>query len=340
MLRRLGLVLACVVAAAMSGCGASGNTSHQGSGGSLTGTGGSATTHEDGGGGSTDGGSNVGGANTGGSSANGGGGANAGGGGGSNHDTLDSNRDRLLKSYFAYLKANASTPQSNGLSKNNVASVCDVWSKLDPSSRSVFLTLTARLQGSILGSDGSSMLSHVIKVYRIAGGEGATMSDPGSCGGGEFNRMIMSEDDALHTAQLAANQHQGGKQANGKYDIADAPPGGTFWRDSHDAGGPHGPFDLSDETDTGAPRGQTQYFKDPSSAAANAPLGRQDLATLVDPNALEMDEDYDCIHNSNPLCSYTTYGAFCLPQSSKLGTDIFEASYGSIDASYAPAGCP
>ena len=115
----------------------------------------------------------------------------------------------------------------------------------------------------------------------------------------------VSMDDELHASQLAANQHQGARQSNGRYDIADAPTKGTFWRDSHDAGGPHAPFDLSDETDQGAPRGQTQYFSDPTSALANMPLGRQDLTTLVDPYALEMDQDYDCVHNSNPSCSYT-----------------------------------
>ena len=217
--------------------------------------------------------------------------------------------------------------------------VCDLWTKLHPSSQSVFLTLTARLQGSKLGSDGSSMLSHVTRVYRIAGGEGETQSDPGSCGGGEFNRMIMSSDSALHDAQNAAVDHKGANQANGKPDILDAPQG-TFWRDSHDLGGPHSPFDASDETDKGAPRGQTQYFKDWTSAAANAPLGRQDLTTLVDPQALEMDQDYDCIHSSNPLCTYVTYGALCFPEAAAVGTDVYAASYGSIDASYRPTGCP
>src|SRR6185503_21158081 len=109
------------------------------------------------------------------------------------------------------------------------------------------------------------------------------------CGGGEYNRMIMQDDMTLHAAMVAANADKGATP----YDIADIPMGG-FWRDSHDLGGPHAPFDLSDETNDGAPRGQTQYFSDPASAVANAPLGRMDLTTLVDPLALEMDHDYDC----------------------------------------------
>lgn len=285
-----------------------------------------------------------GGATAGSSSATGAGGGSSSGQGGAGGaaptDTLDGNRDRLLGTYYDYLKASAQTPQSNGLSSANVASVCDVWSKLDPSSQAVFLTITRRLQGSILGQDGSSMLLHVTKLYRVTGGQNATKNDPGSCGGGEFNRMIMSMDKELHDAQTAANQHKGAKQGNGQYDIADAPTKGTFWRDSHDLGGPHAPFDLSDETDQGAPRGQTQYFADPASAVATAPLGRMDLTTLVDPYALEMDEDYDCIHSSNPLCSYITYGAFCAPGPSMLGVELFKASYGDYEASWKPSGCP
>ncbi|HEY4118552.1 MAG TPA: hypothetical protein VGM56_11890 [Byssovorax sp.] len=246
----------------------------------------------------------------------------------------------MLGTYLDYLQANATSPQSNGLSGSNVSTVCDVWSKLAPSPQAVFLTLTRRLQGSILGVDGSSMLAHVTTVYRIAGGEDATAADPGSCGGGEYNRMIMSMDAELHASQIAANQHQGARQASGLYDIADAAPHGTFWRDSQDIGGPHAPFDLSDETDQGAPRGQTQYFEDPASAVANAPLGRQDLTTLVDPYALEMDQDYDCVHNSNPSCSYTTYGQFCFPETSKLGTTIFSQNYGDFEPSWKPSGCP
>ena len=253
-------------------------------------------------------------------------------------DTLDANRNRLLQTYYEYLKANAQTPQTNGLS-STVTSALDVWQKLDPSSQGVFLTLTARMQGSILGKDGTSMLSHVTKLYRCVGGQGATSSDPGSCGGGEYNRMIMSMDAELHDAQLAANQHQGALQSNSEYDIGDV-VSTSYWRDSHDVGGPHAPFDLSDETNGGAPRGQTQYFQDPTGAAAKSPLNRQDLTTLVDPYALEMDQDYDCAHNSNPLCEYTFYGAACIPETTEVGTQIYTDTYGSYGASYVPVSCP
>jgi hypothetical protein len=253
-------------------------------------------------------------------------------------DTLTTNRNRLLDSYFQYLKADVTTPQTNGLSGSNVASSIDVWQKLDPSSQAVFLTLTARLQGSKLGTDLSSMLSHVVRIYRITGGQGATASNPGSCGGGEYNRMIMSMDSALQVAQLAANMHKGALQPSGRYDISDVVTT-SYWRDSHDLGGPHSPFDISDETNGGAPRGQTQYFSDPTSTLASSPLGRQDLMTLVDPYALEMDEDYDCVHNSNPLCTYVTYGPACLPETAEMGTQVYTGSYGSFDPTWQPQGC-
>lgn len=253
-------------------------------------------------------------------------------------DTLHANRNRLLESYFQYLKTSVTAPQTNGLFGDNVMSALDLWQKLDPSSQAVFLTLTARMQGSLLGSDSTSMLSHITAVYRVSGGQGATATTPGSCGGGEYNRMIMSMDAPLRAALLAASEHKGAKQSNAKYDLGDVVPS-SAWRDSHDLGGPHAPFDRSDETRGGAPRAQTHYFADPTSSRASSPLGRQDLATLVDPNALELDQDYDCVHSSNPLCTYVTYGPYCVPQPSELGTQVYVDSYGSFDEAWQPVSC-
>ncbi len=245
-------------------------------------------------------------------------------------DTLDGNRNRLLATYLAYLQSVPDTQMTNGLVGRDLHTTCDVWTALQPSARDVFLTLTHRLYGSKL-ADGTDALALVTKVYRIAPGTGATATDAGSCGG-EGNRMIMSMDPRLHAAQLAASARQGAQP----YDLADIT---TFWRDSHDLGGPHAPFDLSDETNDGAPRGQTQYFKDPASTVANTALGRPDIANVVDPYALEMDHDYDCTHNSNPDCTYTLYGALCAPAASKLGTAIYAGNYGDFISSWKPAGC-
>jgi hypothetical protein len=247
--------------------------------------------------------------------------------------SLDGNRNRLLASYLAYLQSTPTITQSNGLDGAALASVCDLWSTLAPSPQQVFLTITHRLEGGVL-ADGSRVLDHITKLYRAVGGESASVTDPGSCGGGEYNRMIMQQDMPLHAAMLAANDDQGASP----FDIADIPSGG-FWRNSHDLGGPHAPFDLSDETNDGAPRGQTQYFSDVTSTAATSALGRMDLETLVDPYAIEMDQDYDCPHNSNPGCSYTTYGPACLPQASLPGAQIYTNDYGDFDPTWKPAGC-
>jgi hypothetical protein len=245
-------------------------------------------------------------------------------------DTLDGNRNRLLATYYAYIEQDPNSAQTNGLLGRDLHSVCDVWTALQPSARDVFLTLTHRLYGSKL-ADGSDALHDVTKIYRIAPGTGATATSAGSCGG-EGNRMIMSMDPVLHAAQLAANTHQGAQP----YDLADIT---TFWRDSHDAGGPHAPFDLSDETNDGAPRGQTQYFRDPTSQIANSALGRPDIMTVVDPYALEMDQDYDCTHNSNPDCSYVFYGPACAPETNLPGTQIYSGNYGDFTSSWSPSGC-
>jgi hypothetical protein len=246
---------------------------------------------------------------------------------------LPSNRDRLILGYLAHLQRDPARTQSNGLSGADLTDPCDLWDALDPTAKATFLTITARLEGSVLADDGSTMLDHVVTAYRIVGGDGATDTDPGSCGGGEFNRVIASIDPVLHAALVRANDNKGSGP-----DIADIPAGG-FWRDSHDLGGPHEPFTLSDETEDGVPRGQVQFFADPSSPEANAPLGRLDLEDLVDPWAFEMDHDYDCVHNSNPGCEYTFYGPLCLPEATLMGTAIYTQNYGTFDPTWAPAGC-
>jgi hypothetical protein len=252
-------------------------------------------------------------------------------------DTLPANRDRLLGTYLAYLKANPGK-QSNGLDGSSLTGVCDLWRKLVPSAQGVYLTLTARLQRSKVSADSSSMLVHATKLYRIAGGDGATASDPGKCGG-DGNRVFLSIDEPLHHSLLVANSTKG-MVDGGVPELADVPIGaGSFWRDSHDLGGSHAPFDISDETENGGPRGQVQFFASTTSAIAMKPLARTDLMTLVDPYALELDQDYDCTHNSNPLCDYVFYGPLCAPAPSKTGTDIFSDKYGTIDPSWQPVDC-
>lgn len=248
--------------------------------------------------------------------------------------TATPDRDRLLETYLAHLQAHPGV-NTNGLDGASLTSVCQLWAELTPSAQSVFLTITARLERSILEVDASTMLARSTRLYRIAGGDGSTPTSPGQCGG-SGNRLVLAIDPTLHTTLKTVNSTQG--TVAGKHVISDA-AASSFWRDSHDRGGPHAPFDQSDETEGGAPRGQVHYFTDPTTAPATSPLGIEDLATIVEPFAFEIDQDYDCVHASNPLCSYTLYGPLCAPRASKLGVDMFTDAYGAVDLTWRPAGC-
>lgn len=242
--------------------------------------------------------------------------------------TLDGNRDRLIRTYHARLASIPDVMQMNGLTGNALPDVCALWQALSPSARDVFRTLTHRLEGATL-PDQSHALDHVQLLYRLDGGDGSSATDPGACGG-EGNRMIMSMDPALHDVWVAVNA--------GTETLADIAPHAD-WRQSNDAGGPHAPFDQSDETNDGAPRGQTQYFVDPTGAAATAPLGRRDIEDVTDPYALEFDQDYDCVHASNPACDYVFYGPACAPETSLSGDAIYTMNYGDFEPAWAPSGC-
>ncbi len=243
-------------------------------------------------------------------------------------------RDRLLATYLAHLQAHPGM-SSNGLDGASLTSVCQLWSGLTPSAQSVFLTITARLERSVLDVDASTMLSRTTKLYRIAGGNGSTATDPGQCGG-SGNRLVLAIDPTLHGTMKIVNSAQG--VVGGNHVIADA-SATSFWRDSHDLAGAHMPFTQSNETEGGAPRGQSHYFMDPTTTPATSPLGMIDLMTIVEPFAMEIDQDYDCFHASNPLCNYTLYGPACAPRAEKRGVEIFVDSYGAVDLTWRPAGC-
>ena len=65
-----------------------------------------------------------------------------------------------------------------------------------------------------------------------------------------------------------------------------------------------------------------------------------DLTTLVDPYALEMDQDYDCVAQLEPALQLHHLRAGCIPESSEIGTQIYTDTYGSYGASYSPVSCP
>lgn len=198
------------------------------------------------------------------------------------------------------------------------------WDALDESARAVFLTVTHRLAGSRL-ANGDSMLSHITRVYAIHGGG----SDGRACGGIDNNRVFFSMDDELYRTLVRVYETRGKEPL-----ITDV--AGDVWRESHDkkpvigwlgVGGPHKPFDMSDETNRGGPRAQAQFFS-PRSRSRNQPLGRPGVERVVDPNALEVDMDYNVPHDSNPLCDYD----------GERGTKKYAREFGDPKLDWTPPG--
>lgn len=189
--------------------------------------------------------------------------------------------------------------------------ICTGWDALDDSQRAVFLTLTHRLFISIT-PDGLSMLEHMTTLHLILGG-GADGTD---CGGAENNRLFLSMD-AYVWQQLVDTW-------NDVRNIGDG--GGSTWKHTGDLAGPHAPFTASDETDTGLrcavlvelpdskpPTAQGHFFL----AGDQVPVQRGAAIDLpADQYMFEVDQDYNCVHDSNPTCSdfatkyVTNYGDY------------------------------
>lgn len=228
-------------------------------------------------------------------------------------ESLDANLNRLFETWRT---RNASDVDA-----------CTAWrQRLDRSQQLVFLTITHRLTTSWLGPvpvspgtfyyplyeeyapDGQTPLDHITAVYSIAGGHGPNPgAGTGSCGGGDNNRLFMSMDHQLWLAFGLANVTSGNPAP-----LHD-PWGNRAWQESSDIAGPHDPFDASDETSYGSPRGQVHYwparlnpertaFLVPLEPASPGPVWRPGVEGVSDPYLLEMDQDYNFWHDSNPLC--------------------------------------
>jgi hypothetical protein len=174
---------------------------------------------------------------------------------------------------------------------------CETWASYDESARAVFLTITHRLYLSRT-PDGRRMLEHIDGLHLVRGGG----SSGTSCGGAENNRLFLSMDASLW--QLAVETWDG-------TNTIDDGSGGS-WAHTSDIAGPHDPFHASIETRTGLdcvllvetsdsrpPTAQAHFFLDGSAV----PVERgPDISLPADPTMLEIDQDFDCLHDSNPTC--------------------------------------
>jgi hypothetical protein len=137
---------------------------------------------------------------------------------------------------------------------------------------------------------GSEMaLDHVFKLWAVNGTDPSCCSGTDCCnGGGEWHRTFFSADDELIAY------------------LRDIHSGLPEWADSNDFAGPHEPFTQSDETQQGTPRGQTHFWSADSEASV---LMRNGVEGVLDPHVVEIDNDYNILHDSNPEGTYSlTYG--------------------------------
>jgi hypothetical protein len=104
------------------------------------------------------------------------------------------------------------------------------------------------------------------------------------------------------------------------------------WRASRDWGGPHAPFTGSRESDRGGPRAQIHYFNFDADAR---PINRREVERVTNGRAFEFDLDYNWLHDSNPVCTY----------SGRRGYDRYRSTWGEpaggapVEYEYQPGGC-
>ncbi len=132
-------------------------------------------------------------------------------------------------------------------------------------------------------------LDHVFETWAVNGSDTSCCTGNDCCnGGGEWHRTFFSADDQLIAA------------------FRDIEAGLPEWADSNDFGGPHAPFTQSGETQEGSPRGQTHFWSFDTQASV---LSRNGVVGVYDPHIVEIDNDYNILHDSNPEGTYSfTYG--------------------------------
>lgn len=132
-------------------------------------------------------------------------------------------------------------------------------------------------------------IDHVFKLWAVNGNDLSCCTGTDCCNGGvEWHRTYFSADDALIGT------------------LRDIHSGLPEWADSNDFFGPHDPFTQSGETQHDAPRGQVHFWANDGDSVA---LTRNGVEGVVDAAVVEMDNDYNFVHDSNPEGTYSSqYG--------------------------------
>ena len=234
-------------------------------------------------------------------------------------DSMDANRNWLFADWAA---------------RHGQTNLCQAWQNLSCAAKGSFLTLTHRLQVSVM-ADGWTPLDHVDGLYAILG------DDDNNCHGDD-NRLFVSMDDYLWYAMAYANIG---------YVTTIDQNGNNYWTASNDLAGPHDPFDASNMTSYGHPRGQMHFWL--SDAGFWTPVYSTGVNGIVDENMMEIDQDYDWNHPSSTECSYDTDGCDTCksgPSQAGFGTGPgrmiyarqhphLEGFFAGPDYEWAPTGC-
>ncbi len=187
---------------------------------------------------------------------------------------------------------------------------CAAWGALDEDQRAVFLLVTDLLGKRSALPAGASVLAHVVRLYAVRGRqhEGCLRC----CGDREFNRAYLGADSELLAALRADTV--------------------VAWRDTRDLAGAHEPFTASRETALGQPRGQLHVFASDDDAVV---LARPGVEDVHDASVLEIDLDFNLLHESAPLCEYGGRSGLARYQElwSGAGQD------GDAELAYQPSGC-
>jgi hypothetical protein len=169
---------------------------------------------------------------------------------------------------------------------------------------------------------GSAMaLDHVFSLWAVNGSDLSCCAGVNCCnGGGEWHRTFFSADD-----HLIAN-------------LRSVHAGLPEWAGSNDFAGPHDPFTQSSETIPGSPRGQTHFWSADGEASV---LDRNGVKGVSDPHIVELDNDYNILHDSSPEGYYSsTYGRAEYKRSWNWPSDAGHNRGDGLPTSFAGNGAP